>query len=257
MVMNSPGETESSMSSSACTTLPATSKRLLTWRMSRVPAWVMAVPSLTSLCAVRSSESPLPLWERVRVRGPAPAGADESVRTGEVSSRCRASPSPCPSPTRGEGTLRNGRGSAPIVLRIGSDSCLAPLPSQQPRLRETRQLVEEDADEAEQEDAQEQQVHLEQLAALVDAAAEARSQVQEELGADGGEPGVDEAEMEAGDDRREGAGQRDVAQQLPAAEGQHARDLAIVRGDAAGAFGAVEDDGVERGQGDEGDLRLL
>src|SRR5882724_2688634 len=103
----------------------------------------------------------------------------------------------------------------------------------------------------------EQQVHLEQLVALVDAAAEARSQVQEELGADGGEPGVDEAEMEAGDDRGEGAGQPDVAQELQATEGEDARDLPILAGDAAGAFRAVEDDGVERRQGDEGDLRLL
>src|SRR5882724_3259104 len=59
-----------------------------------------------------STESPLPLWERDRVRGPAPAGADGAAagsRTGnldvacqfphfrvsplnEVSSRCRASP---------------------------------------------------------------------------------------------------------------------------------------------------------------------
>src|SRR6185312_4173966 len=71
------------------------------------------------------TESPLPLWERDRVRGPAPAGAEELAAAGGARnwgsranlhifiSRCptrslRAAalvPSPCLSPTRGEGTL--------------------------------------------------------------------------------------------------------------------------------------------------------
>jgi len=60
-------------------------------------------------------ESPLPLWERARVRGLAPAGAEESAyqyahSCGADGSRfVRAAarvPSPCPSPTRGEGTLQ-------------------------------------------------------------------------------------------------------------------------------------------------------
>src|SRR5882724_1271501 len=66
-----------------------------------------------------STESPLPLWERDRVRGLAPAGADESVagrrtrklnthRPGEIFSRYRASPLILPSPARGEGALLDG-----------------------------------------------------------------------------------------------------------------------------------------------------
>jgi hypothetical protein len=41
-----------------------------------------------------SRESPLPLWERERVRGLAPAGADEPLdaSTDGIASRCRASP---------------------------------------------------------------------------------------------------------------------------------------------------------------------
>src|SRR5882724_821208 len=77
----------------------------------------------------KSTESPLPLWERDRVRGLAPVGADESIaRTrggtldltrhavadGPRSSRAAArDPSPCPSPTRGEGTLHNCPASQP------------------------------------------------------------------------------------------------------------------------------------------------
>src|SRR5262249_30748004 len=60
-----------------------------------------------------STESPLPLWERGRVRGLAPAGAENIFRlrtqpSPRIAARCRASPSPCPSPTRGEGTLLKG-----------------------------------------------------------------------------------------------------------------------------------------------------
>src|SRR6185295_9321666 len=77
------------------------------------------------------TEFPLPLWERGRVRGPAPAGAEESVADngsrnsnstrrlacfhvtdGSRSFRAAARvPSPCPSPTRGEGTLQDGPAS--------------------------------------------------------------------------------------------------------------------------------------------------
>jgi hypothetical protein len=65
-----------------------------------------------NLCGYSNlSESPLPLWERDRVRGLAPAGADESInQLGAYKSKSlRAAarvPSPCPSPTRGEGTLQ-------------------------------------------------------------------------------------------------------------------------------------------------------
>jgi hypothetical protein len=56
------------------------------------------------------SESPLHLWERDRMRGLAPAGADESIdqlgADGSKSFRAAARvPSSCPSPTGGEGTL--------------------------------------------------------------------------------------------------------------------------------------------------------
>src|SRR5882724_248599 len=62
--------------------------------------------SIYRLC--NFSESPLPLWERDRVRGLAPAGADESIATAPPDSFRAAArvPSPCPSPTRGEGTLQ-------------------------------------------------------------------------------------------------------------------------------------------------------
>src|SRR5262249_30976098 len=72
-----------------------------------------------------STESPLPLWERDRVRGLAPAGAEESVDRERprhfdnarqlahcscigIARSLRGAarvPPPCPSPTRGEGTL--------------------------------------------------------------------------------------------------------------------------------------------------------
>src|SRR5262249_46552993 len=143
------------------------------------------------------------------------------------------------------------------ACRIGSWSRLSFLPSQQSPLDQAGGLVQENADQAEQEDAEKQQVHLEQLASLVEAPAQARPKIEEELGADRGEPGIDEAEMESGDDRREGGGQGDVAQELGAAEGENAGDLAVVRGNAVGAFGGVEDDRMEGGEGDEGDLRRL
>src|SRR5882724_12974132 len=65
------------------------------------------------------TESPLPLWKRDRVRGLAPAGADESgagqrtrslIRTRSLRAAARV-PSPCPSPARGEGTLLDGPAS--------------------------------------------------------------------------------------------------------------------------------------------------
>src|SRR5882724_7824103 len=88
-----------------------------------------------------STESPLPLWERDRVRGLAPAGADEFVdgkrswnldSAGQlayfqVADRARSLraaarvPSPCPSPTRGEGTLYDG----PAMALIRSPESLA------------------------------------------------------------------------------------------------------------------------------------
>src|SRR5262245_3191506 len=75
-----------------------------------------------------ATESPLPLRERDRVRGLAPAGAGDSgtrkhsprwhatrhPRFADAPLRiesCRAAardPSPCPSPSRGEGTLQGG-----------------------------------------------------------------------------------------------------------------------------------------------------
>src|SRR5882724_4838168 len=79
---------------------------------------------LPSACVTQgvAAESPLPLWERERVRGLAPAGADESVAgernlgfglcVADIARSCRAAarvPSPCPSPTRGEGTLQDNR----------------------------------------------------------------------------------------------------------------------------------------------------
>jgi hypothetical protein len=50
--------------------------------------------SLLVLTQGNSTESPLPLWERDRVRGLAPEGADESLkaRADAIASRCRASP---------------------------------------------------------------------------------------------------------------------------------------------------------------------
>jgi len=50
--------------------------------------------SVLALTQGNSSGSPLPLWERDRVRGLAPAGADESTEASAdgIASRCRASP---------------------------------------------------------------------------------------------------------------------------------------------------------------------
>jgi hypothetical protein len=50
--------------------------------------------SVLALTQGSSTESPLPLWERDRVRGLAPAGADESFAAyaDGIASRCRASP---------------------------------------------------------------------------------------------------------------------------------------------------------------------
>ena len=50
--------------------------------------------SVLALTQGNSRESPLPLWERDRVRGLVPAGADESTETSTdgIASRCRASP---------------------------------------------------------------------------------------------------------------------------------------------------------------------
>src|SRR5262245_58135101 len=77
-----------------------------------------AVPPSSDLAQGDHTESPLPLWERDRGRGSAPAGAEESVDrrySPELEVRyLRAAarvPSPCPSPTRGEGTLRDGPAS--------------------------------------------------------------------------------------------------------------------------------------------------
>src|SRR6185312_8348597 len=95
---------------------PPRSARYRSWRRSLShcrhsalgSAWQPPVGLLLEL--VSSAESPLPLWERDRVRGPAPAGAEEPVNgkhSGNLNAKSfRAAargPSPCPSPTRGEG----------------------------------------------------------------------------------------------------------------------------------------------------------
>src|SRR5262245_19767898 len=88
----------------------------------------------------RHTESPLPLWERDRVRGLAPAGAEESIdekrpphvgsahrladsRASAMARSFRAAarvPSPCPSSTRGEGTLLRRLASAIAVAAIAA-----------------------------------------------------------------------------------------------------------------------------------------
>src|SRR5882724_4673468 len=78
--------------------------------MTPVSLAIMERLQRTAATQGRPTESPLPLWERDRVRGCARTRAESPLEDGERQQTIRGrlpapDPSPCPSPARGEGTL--------------------------------------------------------------------------------------------------------------------------------------------------------